>query len=236
MRIRLKGRRPETADVISFVFDLGGQKFEYRPGQFVFYELDTLAFPDERGNRRHFTISSSPTEKGIIMFTTKMRGSGFKETLLHAPAGYELTVETPDGLFVMPEGETRRQVFITGGIGVTPFRSILRYAVDVNAPISGLMLYFNRSSSDIIFRDELENISRQMPTFSVVHVLSQPEEGWVGERGKLDEMLLRNYVTDFDQSVFWISGPPPMVSAYRGLIEQIGVSDEAIRTDSFIGY
>lgn len=236
MRIRLKERRPETGNVISFVFDLGGQKFEYRPGQFVFYELDTLAFPDERGNRRHFTISSSPTEKGIIMFTTRMRGSGFKETLRHAPLGYELTVETPDGLFVMPEGEARRQVFIAGGIGVTPFRSILRSAADTNTPISGLMLYFNRASSDIVFRDELESISRQMPTFSVVHVLSQPEDGWTGERGELDELLLRKYVTKFDQTVFWISGPPPMVSACRSLIEQIGVPDEAIRTDSFIGY
>lgn len=236
MRIRLKERRPETADVISFVFDLGGQEFEYRPGQFVYYELDALAFPDERGNRRHFTISSSPTEKGIIMFTTRMRGSGFKETLRHAPLGYELTVETPDGLFVMPEGETRRQVFITGGIGVTPFRSILRYAVDTNAPISGLMLYFNRAASDIVFRDELEKISRQMPTFSVVNVLSQPEDGWTGERGVLNEPLLRKYVPDIEQVVFWISGPPPMVSACRSLIEQIGVSDEAILTDSFIGY
>jgi glycine betaine catabolism B len=236
MRIQLKARLPETTDVMSFVFDLGGQKFEFRPGQFVFYELDGLVFPDERGNRRHFTISSSPTEKGTIMFTTKMRGTGFKETLLNAPLGYELNVETPDGLFVMHEGEARRQVFITGGIGVTPFRSILRNAVDTNAPISGLMLYFNHASSDIIFRDELENISRQMQTFSMVHVLSQPEERWTGERGQLDEMLLRKYVTNFDQSVFWISGPPQMVSAYRGLIKQIGVSDEAIRTDSFIGY
>jgi ferredoxin-NADP reductase len=99
-----------------------------------------------------------------------------------------------------------------------------------------LMMYFNRASSDIVFHDELENISRHMPTFSVVHVLSRPEDGWTGERGKLDEQMLRKYVTDFDQSVFWISGPPPMVSAYRSLIEQIGVPDDAIRTDSFIGY
>ena len=170
------------------------------------------------------------------MFTTRMRGSGFKETLRHAPLGYELTVETPDGLFFMPEGEARRQVFITGGIGVTPFRSILRYAADTRAPISALMLCFNHASSDIVFREELESISRQMPTFSVMHVLSQPEDGWTGERGKLDELLLRKYVPDPAQSVFWISGPPPMVSAYRSLIEQIGVSDEAIQTDSFIGY
>ena len=75
MRIRLKERRPETADVMSFIFDLGGQQFEYRPGQILHYELDALAFPDERGNRRHFTISSSPTEEGLLVFTTRIRGS-----------------------------------------------------------------------------------------------------------------------------------------------------------------
>jgi ferredoxin-NADP reductase len=104
MRIRLRERRSETADVITFIFDLGGQLFEYQSGQFVFYELDALDFPDERGNCRHFTISSSPTEKGIVMFTTRMRGSGFKETLRHAPMGYEVTLGTPLGNFIMPEG------------------------------------------------------------------------------------------------------------------------------------
>ena len=79
MRIRLKERRTETTDVMSFIFDLGGQRLDYRPGQILHYELDALAFPDERGNRRHFTLSSSPTEEGIVMFTTRMRGSGFKE-------------------------------------------------------------------------------------------------------------------------------------------------------------
>ena len=72
MRIRLKERRPETTDVMSFIFDLGGKQLEYRPGQILHYELDALAFPDERGNHRHFTISSSPPEEGIVMFTTRI--------------------------------------------------------------------------------------------------------------------------------------------------------------------
>lgn len=129
LRILLKEKRVETGDVISFIFDLGGQQLEYRPGQFVYYELDSLAFPDERGNRRHFTISCSPTDKGILMFTTRMRGSGFKETLRLAPIGYELSCEKPLGRFVVQQGDSdRHHVFIAGGIGITPYRSILRYA------------------------------------------------------------------------------------------------------------
>jgi ferredoxin-NADP reductase len=232
----LKERRLETADVMSFIFDLGGQPLEYRPGQYLSFQLDSLAFPDPRGPGRHFTISSSPTERGIIMFTTKIRGSGFKETLRSAPLGYEVSVGVPAGRFIMPEEEPRYHVFMAGGIGVTPYRSILRHALDTKSPIHALMLYFNHSSAYIVFRRELEEIARQMPTVSVVHVLSEPEQGWIGEGGKLDERLLRRRVPETDQKLFWISGPPPMVIAYKDLVKQIGVSDEAIRTDSFTGY
>jgi ferredoxin-NADP reductase len=237
MRIRLKERRPETADVTSFIFDLGGQQLQYRPGQVLHYELDVLAFPDERGPRRHFTISSSPTEEGIVMFTTRMRGSGFKETLRHAPAGYELTCESPEGEFIMREGETRlRHVFIAAGIGITPYRSILRYAADSGEPPNALLLYFNRSSADIVFRHEFEAIARQMPSFSFVNVLTEPEEGWKGEQGKLTPELLRKVLPAPDGISFWVSGPPAMVGACRELLEQFGVKDGSIRTDRFMGY
>ncbi|MDH7499715.1 MAG: FAD-dependent oxidoreductase [candidate division NC10 bacterium] len=236
MRIRLRERRPETADVMSFIFDLGGQSYEYLPGQFAFLELDELAFPDERGKRRHFTISSSPTEKDILMFTIRMRGSGFKETLRNAPLGYEVTVETPRGRFVLPEVEGRRHIFLAGGIGITPFRSILRNAADRNAPIQALMLYFSRSAADLIFRRELEGIAGQMPTFSLVPVLSEPEPDWRGEQGEFSERLLRRYVPDLEPCLFWISGSPPMVAALKDLIRQIGIPEESLHTDSFTGY
>jgi ferredoxin-NADP reductase len=219
------------------MFDLQGQAFEYLPGQYLYYELDALAFPDERGNRRHFTISSSPTEKGVLMFTTRMRGSGFKETLRHAPIGYELTCETPLGEFVMQNGDSQRQhVFIAGGIGVTPYRSILRFAADTNEPLKVLMLCFNRSSADIVFRRELQEMARRTPTISLIDVLTEPEPGWTGQQGKFNETMLRTWVTDLYQSLFWVSGPPPIVAAFRGVLMQVGIKDEMIRTDRFIGY
>ena len=238
MRIKLKERRYETNDVMSFIFDLGGQRLEYQPGQFLYYELDALAFPDERGTRRHFTISSSPTEKGILMFTTKLRGSGFKETLRQAPIGYELTCETPpEGEFVMNAGETRlRHVFIAGGIGITPYRSILRYSADTGESLNALMLYFNSSSMNIVFRQEMEDIAAKMATFSLVNILTESEKGWKGETGALDESILRRWVPDPDDLLFWVSGPPGMVGACRELLERIGVKQQSIRTDRFMGY
>jgi len=237
LRIKLKARRIETNDVMSFIFDLGGQPLKYMPGQFLHYELDTLAFPDERGNSRHLTISSSPTEEGIVMFTTKIRGSGFKETLRQAPIGFGLTCESPEGEFVLREGEAnKRHVFIAGGIGVTPYRSILRYSADMHEPLNALLLNFNRSSADIVFRLELEDIARQMPAFSFVNVLTEPEEGWKGPRGKLDEEALREWTPDPGGALFWVSGPPGMVAGCRELLGQIGVDSKNIRTERFMGY
>jgi len=237
MRIRLKELRAETADVMSFIFDLGGQRLDYRPGQILHFELDALAFPDERGNRRHFTISSSPTEEGIVMFTTRMRGSGFKETLRQAPAGYELTCDSLEGEFIMGEGDkSLRHVFIAAGIGITPYRSMLRYSADMKERLNAFMLSFNRSSADIVFHRELEEIERQVPGFSLVNVLTEPERGWQGEQGKLDEALLSRLLPETDGTVFWASGPTGMVGACRELLGKIGIKEHSIRTDRFMGY
>lgn len=229
-------RRPETDDVISFIFDLGGQPFPYLPGQHLTYTLDALAFPDERGNRRHFTISSSPTEEGIVMFTTRMRGSGFKETLRHSPIGYELACGTPLGRFVLPAGKPRRHVFVAGGIGVTPYRSILRHELDTNGGIEVVMICHNRSQGEIIFRQQLDAIASRLSNLSLVHVLSHPEPGWAGETGNPEEALIRKWVVDPDRSLFWLSGPPAFVRTYRELVKRMGVKEEAIRTERFVGY
>jgi ferredoxin-NADP reductase len=236
MRIRLKEKRTETSDVISFIFDLGGQPLSYIPGQFVFFELDALAFPDERGKRRHFTISSSPTEAGIVMFTTRLRGSGFKETLRHAEPGYELTMETPRGGFVMREGDTRPHVMVAGGIGITPYRSILRHAADLHTSLRATLLYFNRIEADIIFRQELDSLSSQMSTLRVVHALDEPTSGWTGETSRLSEALLSKYAPNRQEPLFWLSGPPPMVNAYAEILLSFGIDAASIKKDSFTGY
>ncbi len=236
MRIALKERHQETDDVISFIFDLRGQPIEYRPGQFVWYELDELAFPDPRGKRRHFTLSSAPTEQGVVMFTTKMRGSGFKETLRHAPIGYELTLETPRGNFVVTDNETRTHIFIAGGIGITPYRSILRHAADAHTPIHATLFYFNRTPREVVFRQEWQAFEAALPSFELVHVFSEPEDGWTGETGRLDEAMLQRHAPNFRESLLWVSGPPPLVNAYADMLKQLGVADDAIRKDNFTGY
>ncbi len=237
MRIRLLEKRQETGDVISFLFDLAGQALPFIPGQYVYYTLDSLDFPDDRGKQRHFTISSSPTEQGIVMFTTRIRGSGFKETLRHAEPGYELTCGTPAGKFVLPEEERMRHIFLAGGIGITPYRSMVRYAADNDVPLEAILFTFNHSSADLVFREELDRISQQIPTFKPVHVLSSAGPDWPGERGRLDEDLLRKYAgEDLKSYLYWLSGPPPLIAADETLLQKIGIPRRAIHVDRFLGY
>src|SRR5438477_7536172 len=103
MQVKLKEQRPETSDIMTFVFDLDGQPYPYTAGQFAFFELEKLIAEDPRGMRRHFTLSCSPTEHGIAQFTTKLRGFGLKETLRTAPLGFEVSVEEARGRFTLPE-------------------------------------------------------------------------------------------------------------------------------------
>jgi len=236
MRIKLIEQRPETPDCMTFVFSLNGQPYPYLAGQYAFFVLDELTRADSRGKRRHFTISSSPSETGIVMFTTRLRGSGFKETLRQAEPGYELTLETPRGGFVLPEGGTRPHVMVAGGIGITPYRSILRHAADSRQSLRATLLYFNRIEGDIIFRQELDSLSSQLPTLRVVHALDEPASGWTGETGRLSEALLNKYVPNRQEPLFWLSGPPPMVNAYVEMLLGFGIDANSIKKDSFTGY
>lgn len=238
MRVKLKEQRPETPDVMTFVFDLGGQSYSYTAGQFAFFELDALTTDDPRGKRRHFTLSSSPTEQGIVQFTTKFRGSGFKETLRTAALGLQVELEPPRGRFTLPGDAGQPIVFLGGGIGVTPFRSMLRLASDENLPHEITMLYSAPSPENIVFRREFDHLPQENPHVKIVLTVSDaPEESaWQGERGRINADKIEQYVNDIPKTIFYTCGPPPMVQAMEELLKSMNVPEEQIRIERFSGY
>ena len=208
------------------------------PGQFAFFELDTLTADDPRGKRRHFTLSSSPTENGIVQFTTKLRGSGFKETLRTAPLGLVLESEVAKGKFTLPEHTGTPIVFLGGGIGVTPFRSMLRYATDEILPYPIMLLYSARDTDNLVFRREFELLPQENPNVHVIlSVSDEPaNSGWQGETGRIDAAKIRKYVTDIPNTLFYSCGPPPMVQAMEELLKTLDVPGEHIHMERFSGY
>lgn len=238
MRVKLTQRRPETPDVWTFAFSLEGQVYSYVAGQFAFFELDALTSDDPRGKRRHFTLSSSPTEHNLVQFTTKLRGSGFKETLRNAPDNLEVELEPSRGRFTLPESADAPVVFLGGGVGVTPFRSMLRYAADEILPYKIILLYSAPTPEHLVFRREFELLPQEHPNLQIICTVTEPGAGaeWQGETGRIDEAKIRKYVQDLPGSIFYTCGPPPMVQAMEELLKSMNIPADHIRVERFSGY
>jgi len=238
MRVKLYERRQETPDIWTFAFTLEGQPYSYVAGQFAFFELDALTVDDPRGKRRHFTLSSSPTEHNLVQFTTKLRGSGFKETLRSAPDNLEVELEPARGRFTLPESADAPVVFLGGGVGVTPFRSMLRYAADEILPYKITLLYSATTPEHLVFRREFELLPQEHPN---VHIICTVTEAgarvqWGGETGRIDEAKILKYAPDLSGSIFYTCGPPPMVQAMEELLKSMNVPPDHIRVERFSGY
>lgn len=238
MRVKLRERRQETPEIMTFIFDPEGQPYSYEAGQFAFFELDQLTADDPRGKRRHFTLSCSPTEQGILQITTKLRGFGLKETLRTAPIGLEVDVEGARGRFTLPVAADRPVVFLGGGVGVTPFRSMLRYATDENLAHQITMLYSAATPEHIVFRREFELLPQENHNLNIVLTITDAAkpDNWHGETGRIDAAMIRDHVDDISNALFYTCGPPPMVQTMEELLKSMNIPGDRIRVERFSGY
>lgn len=205
-------------------------RFAYLPGQFQF-----LTFGAGRGEEHPFTISSSPTGDGFHTATIKESGD-FTSTIGAMQAGDLVAVQAPFGRFsYVLHPEERDLVFIAGGIGITPFMSMLRHMRDSATDREVLLLYANNTEEDIAFRSELDAIALQTPPrLRVIHILSRAGESWLGERGRIDRSMIEKKVTgDLGTKTFYLCGPPPMMTAIIVTLFDLGISSHCIRSERF---
>ncbi|MCI4331830.1 MAG: FAD-dependent oxidoreductase [Thermoplasmata archaeon] len=226
----------ETPSVRTFRFDPPGGGFQWQAGQNLVMTIPGLE--DPRGPTRPFTISSSPTEEGVVAVSTLIRDSPFKRHLAGMAPGDTVENEAIEGEFVLEPG--RPAVMLAGGIGVTPFRSMLRFAVDTRLEKPLVLVYSSKTPEDIVFRSELENFSRRNHAIRVIHTITRPEEAkepWEGRRGRIDSELIREAMRGVRHPLVYVAGPPGFVSEARRLIdEDLHISKEDLRTDEFEGY
>ena len=131
---------------------------DYRPGAYFWVELPDRGHEDEKGLRRHISLVTSPTEQGVVGLATRLRDTAFKQTLAELEVGDEVEVEEPKGSFLLPEDTGAEYVFVAGGIGITVFRSMLRYIADERLPYRVTLVYSNRDRESAAFLDELEEL------------------------------------------------------------------------------
>ncbi len=219
-----------THNVKSFRLDDAGG-VDFTAGQFM-----SVFLGEEKDLMRFLSISSSPAEKGFIEFTKKITDSKFSKRLNAAEVGSPIQIKYPMGSFTIREGRNK-PAFLSGGIGITPIRSICKYICDSRLNKEVILLYGNRSSRDIAFKEDFDKIKAECADFKVIHILSQPEADWRGKTGHISSGLVREEIPDYSERQFYVCGPPLMVSGMKSILkDELKLSEENIITENFIGY
>jgi ferredoxin-NADP reductase len=236
MRARISEKREVAKGTLLVTFDLLGEEVDFVPGQYFFVTLPDVGHQDEKGLRRHITVVTSPNEKGVLGFATRMRASAFKRSLDELPVGAEVEVEPPKGSFRLPDDASRPLVFIAGGIGIAVFRSMLRYIREEGLPYRVTLVYSNRDRESTAFLDELRELEQEISGFRLVLTMTQ-DSGWEGETRKVDAQFLRDHLgEDVDESTFLVAGPPAMVEGVQKALEEAGVAEENVVAERYSGY
>ncbi|MDE2312290.1 MAG: RnfABCDGE type electron transport complex subunit D [Patescibacteria group bacterium] len=232
--LTLKSIKKAGEDIYDFVFN-NPQSFKFRPGQYM--EL-TLAHnkQDSRGNRRYFTLASSPTEADITLgIKFYQQPSSYKRALAKMRPGDKIVAGQLAGDFTLPHNRNKKLVFIAGGIGITPFRSMLKYLIDTNQRRTITLLYSCRNKNEIAYGDVLTQASALgMPTFCTLTDPNPPAD-WNGFSGYLDAQKIAAAVPDFRERYFYISGSNLMVRSVKATLRGMDVSPRRIITDFFPG-
>jgi len=230
--VKIKEIIRRTSNVKSFRVSVSDIDFE--PGQFICVTVNPA---ESRSVYRFLSVSSSPTEKGYIEFTKKITQSDFSKALDNLKPGDSIKVQLPPrGNFTLndPKGKI---AFLSGGIGITPIRSICKYAVDKNLGTDMVLVYANRSIEDIVFKEDFDIMQNQYPKLKVAHVLCEPAPGFKCSAGLINAQLIKNEVPDYSQRKFYICGPPQMVLAMEKILkEELAVTKENIIIEQFKGY
>ncbi len=225
----------ETPSIKSFKFSLQGRKLSFNPGQYMIMDLKVA---DPKGNTRLFSISSAPLEN-FLMFSTKISDSNFKQKLNSLKIGEKVKLQGPLGRFTLQEDIFKKTVMIAGGIGITPFRSMIKFALNSVPGLKIVLLYSNKTPDEIAFKKEFEELaSTHAENFSLVNTITQPEEAleWIGRIGRIDETLIKEFVEDLNEAIFYVCGPPKMVEAMVSLLKEMQIPSTNIKFEKFVGY
>ena len=233
----LVDRRRVARDTMAFWFDANGTNFEFRAGQHADFVFAEPWGGGENDNSRTFSLASPPEEKGPIMIAMRMRKTEFKQTLMTAAFGTKFIVSRSSGSFTLHSDITRPAVFLAGGIGITPIRSVLRKAAQDRLPHKLYLFYSNREADDAAFLEEFEGMRIQNPNFLLISTLTGHRTlAWPYEKGRINREMLMRYLLGLNGPIYYIAGPSGMVAGMTDLLRSSGVSDDDIRTEEFGNY
>jgi glycine betaine catabolism B len=234
LELHVQTVKMETPTIKSVRVSLGDQPFSFKPGQYCLVQIPVGSEQEDRS----LSIANSPTRPDSLLFATRYSESPYKRAFFSLKPGDRVTITGPTGRFVYDEGASHT-VLLSGGIGITPLKSMIEYVCDRQFGHPVLLLYGNHSPREIPFCEELDDLYRANENFTLVHTVSSVGDGgetWHGHTGRITEELIRQYVINPMQARYFICGPPGMVSGLRSLLEQMDLPSEQIQFENFDGY
>ena len=236
-KIKLTRNKQIAEGTVAFYFEKP-EGFQFKAGQFLQFTLIDSPETDEEGDARTFSIASAPYE-AELMIATRMRDTAFKRVLKTLTPGSEVEINGPYGSMTLHEDPTRPGVFLTGGIGITPFRGIAIDAAHRRLSHRLYLFYSNRRPEDAAFLDELRELEKANPNYRFIPTMTAADgstRGWAGERGHINAEMLRRFVEDLASPVYYVAGPEGLVTAIGKTLAEAGVIEDDINAEEFEGY
>lgn len=228
-------RKDKIADgTMAFYFEKPAG-FEFRAGQFADFTLLNPPENDKEGDTRGFSLITAPFESDIGA-ATRLRDTAFKRVLQKLPIGTAVKLDAPYGDFRLHNATATPAVFIIGGIGVTPVRSMITQATHDKTAHRITLIHSNRTQAMAPFAADFERLAKQNPHFKYVPILETAPAGWKGETGRVTAEVIKRHVPDINAPIYYLSGPAGMVKAMRQLLVELRVDEDNIRTEEFSGY
>jgi len=235
--VKLERRQQVAEGTMAFCFGKPAG-FEFAGGQSIDVTLINPPQTDAEGNTRALSLASAPHEP-YLMVATRLRDTAFKRTLKTLEPGTEVKIEGPFGSMTLHRKTNRPAVILAGGIGITPFRSMLVQATKANTGHSLFLFYSNRRPEDAAFLAELQELARQHTNFTLVATMTNLEKSqavWTGEKGHISIEIVMKYVNDLADPIYYTAGPPALVAAMKEMLSEAGVDEDDINSEDFSGY
>jgi ferredoxin-NADP reductase len=239
---RFKSKRKIAEGTFEFTFEKPAD-LHFQAGQHVRMSLINPPETDAEGDKRFFTIVSTPQDSDLV-FVWRVRDTAFKRIMNNMQPGEKVIVqkrlgEAPKGSFVLHDDATKTAVFVAGGIGIVPAYAMIKDAIGRNLTHKMVLFYSNRRPEDAPYLSELHAIAKQNPNFTFIPTMTEPEKSvqkWQGEMGFINRTMIEKYIDSTEPTIYYISGLLDMVNAMRGVLDELGVSEDAVRAEEFDGF
>ncbi len=235
--VTLRRRETVATNTMAFHFDRPPD-FRFEGGQSVELTLLEPTEMDEAGSTRTLSIASGPQDEELVV-ATRLRDTAFKRGLAALPIGAAVQIEGPYGSFTLHHNAARPAVFLAGGIGITPFRSLVRQAVTGHLPHALYLFYANHGPEDAAFLADLQALAAAHPTFHFIPTMTGMTGSgrpWDGATGRIDQAMLSGQLSSLNGPIYYIAGPPAMVTDLRAMLSAAGIDPDDMRSEEFAGY